>query len=162
MMHNLVRMVAAAVAALSLASSTHAQTTHTVDLESFTFVPASLTVQVGDTVECVWVAGLHNVISGVVIGGSGVPDGHFSSGAAVPPPATFSVTFDQAFLAANPVAGNNYDYYCKVHAGIDMTGNIQVLGGVPVPALPIWALATVACGIVAAGGRVLRRRRQSL
>lgn len=161
MRHNLVRMVGAAfVAALSLVGSPHAQTTHTVDLESFTFVPSSLTVQVGDTVDWVWVVGLHNVISGVVIGGSGVPDGNFSSGAAVPPPATYSITFDQAFLDANPVAGNNYDYYCEVHAGIGMTGNIQVLGAVPAPALPIWALTTVAGGIVAVGGWVLRRRRQ--
>lgn len=128
MRHNLVRMVGAGfVAALSLATSTHAQTTHTVDLDSFTFVPSSLTVQVGDTVDWVWVVGLHNVISGV----GGVPDGNFSSGSFVPPPATYSVTFDQAFLDAHPVAGNNYDYYCDVHVGIGMTGIIQVAGTVP-------------------------------
>ena len=100
---------------------TAAQTTHTVDLNSVTFDPGDITIDVGDTVLWNWVVSFHNVESGV----GGVPDGAFSSGLPVQSPATFSVTFDQAFLDANPRPGNYYQYYCIVHLP-GMVGSVKV------------------------------------
>ncbi|MEM7307071.1 MAG: plastocyanin/azurin family copper-binding protein [Planctomycetota bacterium] len=114
--------IAAALAAASIAS---AQTTHTVSNgPGFEFAPADLTIQVGDTVQWVWQGTFfHNVESGV----GSVPDGIFTSGSPVQGPATFSVTFDQAFLNANPVPGNAYDYYCIVHESLfGQTGVVRV------------------------------------
>ena len=67
------------VAALGLTPSS-AQTTHTVELVGVQFVPANLTIQLGDTVHWVWVSGLHNVESGVVENFTGTHDGNFRSG----------------------------------------------------------------------------------
>ncbi|MEM7307639.1 MAG: plastocyanin/azurin family copper-binding protein [Planctomycetota bacterium] len=114
-----------ALGALLLASTTsNAQTTHDIDNGPFfDFVPANLTIDVGDTVRWVWVGGLHNVESGV----GGIPDGIFSSGGPTPVVGTeFSVTFDQAFLDANPVLGNVYDYYCVIHVSLGQVGTITV------------------------------------
>lgn len=106
------------------ASVTSAQTTHDVDNgPGFFFLPSSLTIEVGDTVRWTWIGGLHNVESGV----GGLADGNFSSGG---PTAvvgtTFEVTFDAAFLAANPMPGNSYPYYCGVHVDFGQTGTIIV------------------------------------
>lgn len=61
------------------------QSTFTVELQGGNvFSPADVTIEVGDTVHWVWVAGNHNVESGVVVSGSGVPDGLFRS--AIRPP----------------------------------------------------------------------------
>jgi plastocyanin len=114
--------IAIAAALLALAPAARAQTTHQVQLFTTTFTPASLTINVGDTVQWVWVTGLHDVVSGV----GGVPDGNFVSGAAVLPPQTYSVTFDAAFLAANPMPGNFYPYYCTPHLASGMIGDITV------------------------------------
>jgi len=108
--------------ALPLAALPNAQTTHTVNLSGFSFSTPDLTIQVGDTVEWVWVSGFHSVNSGL----NGVFDGLFSSGPPVFAPNTFSVTFDQAFLDANPVPGKVYDYFCSVHVALGMTGTVTV------------------------------------
>ncbi|MFT5288997.1 MAG: plastocyanin [Planctomycetota bacterium] len=104
-----------------LASAAAAQTTHFVSLSSVSFSPQDLVIDVGDTVQWDWVVGFHNVESGV----NGSADGAFLSGAPVSPPATFSVTFDQTFLDANPRAGNYYEYYCVVHLP-GMTATVKV------------------------------------
>ncbi|MEO0652081.1 MAG: plastocyanin/azurin family copper-binding protein [Planctomycetota bacterium] len=111
-------------ALLALAPSLAAQTTHDVFLFNTEFAPENVTIQVGDTVRWLWVGGFHNVVSGV----GGAADGSFSSGnpsISAPP---FSVTFDAAFLAANPMPGNVYDYYCVVHLP-GMTGTVTVETG---------------------------------
>ena len=120
------------IAAFLVAGSvaTHSQTTHEVTLSGTTFSPSSLTIAVGDTVEWTWLGGVHNVRSGV----GGVGNGIFDSGAPVSPPQSFSVTFDQAFLDANPVPGKVYDYFCSVHVSFGMTGTVTV--GVPATAVP--------------------------
>ncbi len=108
-----------------------AQTTHTVELVGFTFVPDDLTIAVGDTVHWDWVSGgSHNVESGVVQGGIPTHDGNFTSGAPVfAPGPTFDVLFDQAFLDAHPITGDVYPYYCIVHIlAFDMSGTITVAG----------------------------------
>lgn len=144
------------LAILALGASSAAQTTHTVTLSGASFSPAALTIQEGDTVDWVWSVGNHNVVSGV----AAIPDGIFSSGLPVLPPMSFSVTFDSAFLAANPVLGNVYDYYCDVHVGFGMTGAVTVnAAGSPVPALPFWGLAIAVGAVGLAGIRFLRRRR---
>ena len=97
-----------------------AQTTHNVNLFSSSFSPKNITVEVGDTVRWTWVTGAHNVVSGF----EGTPDGIFSS-LLTSAPFTFEVTFDQAFVDANPVPGNRYDYYCIVHLP-GMVGSVTV------------------------------------
>lgn len=114
-----------AFAALCLIASPSllaAQTTHVVNLTGTAFSTPDLTVSVGDTVQWNWVSGFHNVESGV----GGVHDGIFRSGNPTFPPQSFSVTFDQAFLDANPVSGKVYRYYCDVHVGVGMVGQVTV------------------------------------
>lgn len=94
------------VANLGLTPS-RAQTTHTVELMGLDFVPADLTVEVGDTIHWVWVSGFHNVESGVVKHFSGLHDGNFRSGDPTDAVGTtFDLLFDQAFLDAHPMPGN--------------------------------------------------------
>ncbi|QDU69423.1 cupredoxin domain-containing protein [Engelhardtia mirabilis] len=125
---NLRRFLGPLVAVAGLASAATAQTTHVVNLYSNVFLPDDLTIQVGDTVRWEWVTNFHNVVSGTNAGMTGIPDGIFSSGSPVAPPSMFEVTFDQAFLDANPVAGNVYTYYCIVHLP-GMVGRVRVETG---------------------------------
>lgn len=105
-----------------LAASATAQTTTQVNLFSTSFGPKDITINIGDTVLWNWVPGPpHNVVSGP----PGILDGIFNSGVAVSAPETFQVTFDQAFLDANPVPGNRYDYWCAVHLP-GMVGSVTV------------------------------------
>lgn len=106
----------------ALAGSAAAQTTHTVNLNAFSFSPANLTIDLGDTVRWTWVTGSHNVVSGT----NGVPDGAFSSGTPTFPPKTFSVTFNQGFLTSNPRSCHRYDYFCSVHVAFGMVGSVTV------------------------------------
>jgi len=112
---------------LALTSTrTLAQTTHTVQLDGLQFIPADVTIRVGDTVHWIWLSGIHNVESGMIVGGFGVPDGNFRSGE----PAsgvTFDVMFDRAFLDAHPMADNFYPYYCVLHTFANMAGFITVV-----------------------------------
>ena len=123
-MNRLVLVAVSAVLPACLPASVRAQTTHLVNLDGITFIPADLTIAVGDTVHWVWLSGLHDVESGET--GAPEGDGRFSSGAPVSPPMTFDFVFDQAFLDANPVAGNVYPYYCSVHFGLGMTATVTV------------------------------------
>ena len=103
-----------------------AAVTHDVSVgPAFVFTPANIMINVGDTVLWTWMGGLHNVESGV----GGTPDGIFNSGTpTITVGTTFSVVFDQAFLNANPVPGNTYNYYCFIHFGFGQTGSIIVTG----------------------------------
>lgn len=115
--------------ALVLGTQAAAQVTHNVQVgPNFDFVPEDVSIQVGDTVKWTWAGTFfHSVESGV----GSVHDGIFTSGAPTGVPGTtFSVTFDAAFLAANPVAGNNYNYYCIVHEALfGMKGVVRVTTG---------------------------------
>jgi plastocyanin len=103
-----------------------AQTVHTVQLQSMDFVPEDITIKVGDAVKWEWVQSIHNVESGTIENGRGVPDGNFRSGNPVGPPATYELTFNQAFLDAHPMPQDRYPYYCIVHVGVDMKGSVTV------------------------------------
>lgn len=110
----------ASLVALSIAAATSiagaAETE--IDLVGLDFIVADVTIDVGDTVTWTWVNGFHNVVSA---------DGAFSSGPPVNSPGTtFSVTFDQAFLDANPVPGDIYVYHCEVHLTFGMVGSVTV------------------------------------
>lgn len=93
----------------------------TVTLGGASFSPAAVTIQQGDTVRWVKVAGLsHNVRE---IGGA--PDTTFYSGI----PTTAAFTYDKRFLA--PLLGT-YNYRCDIHFSIGMVGTVTVLA----PPLP--------------------------
>lgn len=117
----------AIVALVVTAHAANAQTTHTVNLTAGnTFDPANITIDAGDTVRWLWKGGFHNVESGV----GNVHNGSFRSGEPTLVDGTeFEVTFDQAFLSANPMPGNVYDYYCVVHDDFGMNGNVTVNTG---------------------------------
>ncbi len=118
------------VGILTLAQPAPAQTTHTVELTGMVFIPGDLTINVGDTVHWEWRDGFHNVESGIVQGNVAAHDGNFRSGDPIPAAgAAFDLTFDAAFLAAKPMPGNVYPYYCIVHASMNMVGAITVQVG---------------------------------
>ena len=104
-------------------SSVSAQTTHTVSVADFSFSPANITIDVGDTVRWVWVSGDHTVSEGL---------GPFPSGGeAFNEPVTtstgnFELTFDTQFLFDNPRAENLYKYYCIPHFAFGMKGSVKV------------------------------------
>jgi plastocyanin len=89
---------------------THAvqQADATVTLSGTLFVPATITIQPGGTVEWVKTGGLHNVQA---------QDGSFKSGDPTTDPFTFSHTFD---------APGEYKYLCMVHGESGMRGTIVV------------------------------------
>jgi plastocyanin len=80
------------------------------------FNPADLSIQVGDTVRWTWrsVGVFHSVTSGA----NGTSDGLFDSGTQRDP-FTFSFTF--------PNAGT-FDYFCRPHYSMGMTGVVRVVG----------------------------------
>ncbi|MDA0666942.1 MAG: plastocyanin/azurin family copper-binding protein [Planctomycetota bacterium] len=109
------------VAGLTLSAAATAQNNHIVKVapSGFVFEPQDINVNVGDTVTWVWFGGAsHNVRA---------LSGAFLSGNPVVAPNTFSVTFDGIFLAANPVAGDLYDYRCAPHAFVGMVGSVKVM-----------------------------------
>lgn len=89
-----------------------------------TFTPADVTINMGDTVRWEWAAGEHNVVAGTYdvlepeIFDSGDPTSDTST--------VFEVTFDEAFLEANPKEGDVYDYVCEVHPP-NMVGTVTVV-----------------------------------
>ncbi len=88
------------------------QTSHTVDVEDFKFVPQNLTINLGDTVKWVWVSGSHTTTSDSTTG----PDSWDSPiNQQVP---TFSFVFKYPGV---------HSYYCKFHLSIGMTGTITVV-----------------------------------
>jgi plastocyanin len=90
------------------------------------FTPEDIDITEGDTVHWVWDGGNHNVWSGV-----GSFDGNFRSGAATSVVGTtYDVLFDTAFVAAHPMPGGVYPYYCTVHFDAGMVGSVTVAGAI--------------------------------
>ena len=92
------------------------------------FTGQHLTIQLGDTVRWVTLQSGHTTTEGtdLVLNGNEIWHQPLANGQ------TFSLTFDAAFLAANPRPGNEYHYFCVPH-GAAMTGSIKVITG---PGLP--------------------------
>jgi len=104
-----------------------------------TFSPQDVTIQIGDTVRWTWASDGHNVGSGL----PGSPTSAFFSGPPQNTGTVFSVTFDAAFLAANPIANNLYDYHCHPHGFLGMVGSIQVASPT-IPSSSEWSILLLA------------------
>ena len=95
-------------------------TTHVVKMTGdYEFVPSSLTIKRGDSVEWVLIKGNHEVASGTVIetedGREGVPDGLWDSGKMAA--GSFTYTFNST---------GTFPYYCDSHVDVGMIGTITV------------------------------------
>jgi plastocyanin len=89
---------------------------YTVNLLDMSFDPSSLDIEIGETVEWVWVSGAHNV-NGSQASFPNNPEyfeSEFGTGL------TYSYTFN--------IAGR-YDYQCDPHASMGMVGSITVGSG---------------------------------
>jgi plastocyanin len=116
------RIALAALAAC--AASTPSKASIVVVTQSgFGFSPQHVTIQVGDTVQWNWTLGFHDVTQGT----DGTIDGNemFSAPLDGGNP-MFSFTFTPAVVAANPMPGGVYDYFCSIHFFAGMTGTITV------------------------------------
>lgn len=104
--------------------------TFTVTATGFEFIPDTITINVGDTVQWNNVSGTHNVQS-CNIGETGCTANSretFTSGAPAPAPWTYSRTF--TLVGANP-------YTCSLHAAFGMIGTVNVTApSSPPPAVP--------------------------
>jgi len=109
------RTLAAFAFVLLLASGTFAAT-HQITQSGFSWLPNDLTIEVGDTVEWVWSAGIHTVTEGTDDMnppiGSKLFDEPLDSG---------STLVSYTFLDAGDVP-----FYCRPHLVIGMTGVIHV------------------------------------
>ena len=112
-------VLAAGVLAAAFAAPAAAQTTHVVDAQGFSFIPNTLTIEVGDTVQWTGLAGTgsHNVEQvDCPPSSTSLWNGGFRSGAAGTVP-TFEVTFDTA---------GEFCYICSPHVIFNMFGTITV------------------------------------
>ncbi len=105
----------------SLTAPSFGETTHIVKMTNdYEFVPSSLTIKKGDSVEWV-VTGTrpHEVASGTVTltedGREGVPDGLWDSGKMAS--GSFTYTFNTT---------GTFPYYCDSHVDVGMIGEIKV------------------------------------
>ena len=124
---------------------------------ALTFDPADITIQEGDTVQWVWTNGTHTVTEGT---GPFPTGGEAFDGLLTNANPTFSVTFDAAFLAANPRPGNLYDYYCIPHFIQAQVGSVTVMiGGPVVPTVSEWGAILLGTLLLGGGAWILSRRR---
>lgn len=91
-------------------------TTHTVKQIGLTFSPQNITIDQGDSVQWLWNTGLHTVTENQGAFNSPLDSGNTS----------VTLTFDAAFLAANPRLNNRYDYHCAFHIQFGMVGSVTV------------------------------------
>lgn len=96
---------------LFLASAAARAATVEVTVRNFEFVPATVSIQPGDTVVWTAVQGAHDVVA---------DDGSFSSGSVKSAPWTFSHKF---------TAEGTFRYVCSPHQGLGMEGTIVVGSG---------------------------------
>ena len=143
---RLLSAVFVSTAILSVAPAKAA--THTVDVMDFSFDPANVIVNPGDTIEWNWVSGIHTATSGV----NCTPDGRFN-GPVDPGNTLFSYT----------VPGNEppgvIPYYCIPHCLVNMVGTITVEVPLPIPAVSQWGLGIMALLVVAVATATFRRTR---
>ena len=93
---------------------------------NFSFQPADITINEGDTVRWIRTTGDHNVVAG----NDGTVDGdEIFFGLIDTFNPVFEHTFDSAFVAANPMPGGVYDYFCSPHFIFGMVGTVTVVSG---------------------------------
>jgi plastocyanin len=126
-MHSLRTLLTPLLMPLALAATAVADVID-VDQVNLTFVPQDILVNEGDTVVWRWASGNHTVSEGTDGSVNGNEAFHSALTSSVP---TFSVTFDAAFLAANPRPGNRYDYFCAPHFNFGMVGSVTVCSPPP-------------------------------
>jgi plastocyanin len=87
----------------------------------FNFVPATVSIAPGDTVQWNWSSGGHNVISGSACTANNVfcSPSNMNCGAA--PLSNMGAVYSRVF----PSAGT-FPYFCNPHCGFGMTGTVQV------------------------------------
>ncbi len=119
--------------AMILCSELADATTFTVQVgpnNTFTFVPATVNIQVGDTVQWVWGSDFHSTTSGSVDNPDGIWDSDLQSA-----PFTFSHTFSSA---------GTFPYFCIAHGSCcNMTGSVIVTAATPTPTPSISPTATI-------------------
>ena len=98
---------------LFLIRSTNA-TIHTIAVNDFFFAPASLTVEVFDTVRFVWASGFHTTTSVSVPGGAATWDETISS---------TSANFDYIVMELG-----TYNYKCTFHESSGMVASFTAIG----------------------------------
>jgi plastocyanin len=121
-----------------------------VTASGFSFTPANVTIQVGDTVRWQWGSFAHTVTEGTdgTIDGDEVFHALLDSGHPV-----FEVVFDAAFVAANPRPNGLYNYFCEPHFPA-MVGTIQIVAvGTPFCAGDGTTTTACPCGNTGAAGR---------
>ncbi len=99
--------------------------THTVNQSGLTFVPADITIEIGDTVEWIWESGNHTVTSGTDLSDPEVGvlfDAPLNSGNP-----SFSFTFNEVGVQ---------DYFCRPHLNFGMVGSVTVTSASPVDQTP--------------------------
>jgi plastocyanin len=104
-------------------------TTHDVAIQFFRYTGSHIVIAVGDTVRWSNLDGIqHSSTEGtdLVLNGNEAWHHLFNPGSP-----SFSVTFDAAFLAANPRPDNHYAYFCVPHPG--MQGSVRVVDGPGTP-----------------------------
>jgi len=108
-------LVAAAALAVSVVPLSPAlSAVHVVNVQSLSSSPKDISINVGDTVRWVWVAGIHTTTSGADCDPDGLWDAVISSSDPV-----FERVFDEEGL---------YDYYCTPHCLMGMVGTVTVTG----------------------------------
>jgi plastocyanin len=144
----------AALALLGAGSGSARAGCVTVNVGNYYFDPPEVTIFAGQTVTWVWVAGSHSTTSDdcmcccACTWDSGVQ----ATGC---PPYEFQFTFDTA---------GDYDYYCRPHLFLGMSGTVHVLPACCPPAKPadrpagLALLAVGLCGCGLCGYSRYRRR----
>lgn len=108
-----------AVLLIGFSGSVGNSATFEVQVVDFQFVPATVTIQAGDTVNWVWQANGHSTTSGTNCTSNGLWDSGIQNA-----PFEFSFTFD------NP---GTYPYFCIPHCTIGMVGTVVVSEQPPPP-----------------------------
>ena len=131
---------------------------------SMTFSPSTLNIATGDTVSWQWAASGHTVTSGTPFNVTTDFNSGLNGAGAV-----FEVVFDQAFLDANPIAANIYDYHCIPHGPFGMVGSVTVgasTGGTgtleadTIPTIGEWGVILTGILLLFVGAYFIRRQRQ--
>jgi plastocyanin len=87
----------------------------------FSFSPANLTINVGDTVRWTWGSSGHNVVSGTGGNANGKFCSPSDSGCTTAPLLSAGTTYEHTFTQTG-----TFPYFCAAHFSLGMTGTIKV------------------------------------